>query len=89
VGGYVSGESGTPVAVSGQGIQLARTHLDDSEFASDKKAVERNSEPMASSLRRITPGASQTTAALPKSTVSTALMETLVADVAAKWTFME
>jgi hypothetical protein len=44
---------------------------------------------MASNLRRMMPGASQTTVALPTSTVSTASMETLVADATAKWTFME
>jgi hypothetical protein len=44
---------------------------------------------MASSLRKITPGSSQTTVALPASTVSTALMEPPVAYAVAKWTFMQ
>jgi hypothetical protein len=41
---HLSGLAGAPVALGGQGVQLACTHLDDGELAGDKKAVERDQE---------------------------------------------
>jgi hypothetical protein len=87
--GYLPGVPSTPVALGDQGVKLARAHLNDGKFAGDKKPLSATRKAMASSLRKITPGSSQTTVALPASTVSTALMETPVAYAVAKWTFMQ
>ena len=42
--GHLPGMARAPVAVGGQGVQLACAHLDDGELAGDKKAVERDEE---------------------------------------------
>ena len=87
--GYLPGVPSTPAALSHQGVKLARAHLNDGKFAGDKKTVERHQESDGEQFEKDHAGCvSQATAALARSTVSTALMETPVAYAVAKWTFM-
>lgn len=70
--GDVPGKPGVPIALGSEGIELARTHFDDSELAGNEKAVYQDEENDCQEFRKMTPGTSELVAGGPTASATLA-----------------